>query len=239
MTQRDRILLGVIGLLAVLAASWMLAIKPQREEASALADQAAAAQQRLDAATAALASAKQARADYADAQRTVARVGKAVPAEDDTATLLYLLERSARKAGIDFRNIDLSAGGGDPTPASGAGTDAPTGGIVAVPFKVTFEGGFFDLRRFMTLVRSFTTFDGERVKVNGRLISIDGVSLAASRHGFPDIKAQISATAYTAPAPTAADTGAAGAAPGAPGAAPESSGTPAPATTATVTGVAR
>ena len=246
MTQRDRIMLGVIALVAVLAGSWMLAIKPKRNEASDLAGQAAAAQERRDAATTALASAKQARADYAEAQKTVARVGKAVPADDDIATLVYQLERSAVKAGIDFRTIDLSSGG-SPTPASGAGTEAPAGGVTAVPFEVSFEGGFFDLRRFLTLVKSFTRVDGETVDVRGRLLSVDGVSLAASRKGFPNIKAEIKASAYTAPVPTAA--AAAAPTPAAPGAAP-ADGSAAPATppatdstpagtTAAVTGVTR
>ena len=236
MSQRDRIMLGVIALVAVMAGSWMLAIKPKRDEASELAGQAAAAQQRRDAATTALASAKQARADYADAQRTVARVGKAVPADDDTATLVYQLERAAEKEDIDFRSIDLSAAGA----AAPAGDATSNGGVTAVPFKVIFEGEFFDLRRFLRLLKGFTVVDGEDVDVRGRLVSVDGVGLAASRHGFPNIKAEITASGYTAPVPTAAAPAAPGA-PATPGAAP---GTPAPApasptTTASVTGVTR
>jgi hypothetical protein len=241
-TQRDRIMLGVIALVAVLAGSWMLAIKPKREEAGRLAEQASAAQERLDAATAALASAKQARAAYADAQKTVARVGKAVPADDDVATLVFQLERSARRAGIDFRSIDLAEGGGSPTPAGGPGTGAPAGGVTPVPFRMTFEGDFFDLRRFLSLVRSNAKIEGTKIDVRGRLLSVDGVSLVASRKGFPNIKAQIAASAYTAPVPTAAAAGAADGAAATGGTAPatpDASAAPASATPAAVTGVAR
>jgi hypothetical protein len=242
-TQRDRIMLGVVVAVAILVGSFMLAIKPKRQEASQLAEQATQAQQRRDTALASLANAKQARADFAEAQISIARLGKAVPADDDVATLVFQLERSARKAGIDFRAVRLEAAGTDPTPSSGAGTAKPGGAtdITKVPFKLTFEGRFFDLRRFIEHAKSFTGMKkGKYVSVRGRLLTIEGVSLAASSAGFPDIKAQIAAVAYTAPAPASPITASTGAAtPAASAAAPATaSGTPA-SDTQTSTEVAR
>lgn len=239
MTQRDRIMLGVIAAVAVLAASWMLAIKPKRQEASELADKAAQAQERLDAATLALASAKQARENFAVAQAKIARMGKAVPADDDVATLVFQLERSAVRAGIDFRSVALDSTAANPTPSSGPGTGAPAGTVTNVPFKLSFEGGFFELRQFLDHIKSFAKADGDTLDIRGRLLAVEGVSLVAAEDGFPNIKATISATAYEAPAPSATPeaTGVAGAATG-DAAAPDSSGAAA-ATTATVTGVTR
>ena len=244
MTQRDRIVLAVFAAVAVIAASWMLAIKPKRQEAAELADRAAQAQQRRDAALAKLANAKQAEAQFAQAQVNIARMGKAVPSDDDVATLVYQLERTARKAGIDFRSLTQEPGAANPTPGAGAGTANPTGvpsELTPVPFKLTFEGTFFQLRRFIDHVNSFTTVRGEALKVRGRLMSVDGVSLAASRLGFPSLKAQITTSAYLAPDPAKS---AAAATPATPGTAPATpapapGATPAP-TTATVSpGVAR
>jgi Tfp pilus assembly protein PilO len=237
-TQRDRIMLGVIATVAVLAAAWMLAIKPKRAEVGRLTEQATQAQVRRDTALATLANAKQARQQFAGAQIAVARMGKAVPTSDDIATVVYQLEGTARKAGIDFRSLSLDASGSDPTPTAGAGTAAPDGEqLTKVPFKLTFEGKFFELRRFINLVHSFTrTKKGKYLSVRGRLFTIDGVSLVAGRAGFPDITAKIIANAYTAAAPTVSAAGA----PGAPGAAGDAAGqnTTASATTATATGVA-
>jgi Tfp pilus assembly protein PilO len=238
-TQRDRIMLGVVLAVAVLAGAFMFAIKPKREEASQLAEQAQAAQTRRDAALASLANAKQARADFGEAQIAIARMGKAVPADDDVATVVFQLERSARQAGIDFRAVRLEAGGADPTPDAGAGTDTPQGAnMTKVPFKLTFEGEFFDLRRFLDHARSFTRMkNGKHVSVRGRLLDIEGVSLAAGPGGFPEIKAQVNVSAYTAPAPSSAGATTSG------DTATSSSGsatdTSASATTAAATGVTR
>ena len=230
MTKRDRIMLSVIAAVAVLGAAWMLAIKPKREDAAQLADQAAQAQQRRDAALASLANAKQARAEFADAQIGIARLGKAVPTDEDVATLVFQLEGSARKAGIDFRSVRLDQAGAAPQQPSAAGAAQPAGANVKkVPFKLVFEGDFFDLRRFIDHANSFARMrDGKYVSVRGRLIEIEGVSMVAGPGGFPGLKASLSAVAYSAPAPEA-PTGAAPGAAGASAAATPASAAPAPA----------
>jgi hypothetical protein len=205
-TQRDRIMLFAVALVAVVAATFMLAIKPKREEAARLADQVAEAETRRDNALAQLANAKQARARFTEAQIGIARLGKAVPPDEDTATIVYQLERTARAAGIDFRSLRIEPGGENPTPSSGAGSDNPdgkSGNVAKVPVKLAFEGEFFQLRRFLDHMTSFTRMrDGKYVSARGRLFSVDGVSLTAGRGGFPSIVAKINAVAYTAPAPS-------------------------------------
>ena len=236
MTKRDRIMLSVVGAVAVLAAAWMLAIKPTREEASQLADQAAQAQQRRDAALSSLANAKQARAEFAEAQIGIARLGKAVPNDEDIASLVFQLQGSARKAGIDFRAVRLeqvsaAAPATGTAPAPGASAD-----VKKVPFKLVFEGDFFDLRRFVDHANSFARLrDGKYVSVRGRLIEIEGVSMLAGPDGFGTLKAQISASAYTAPAPEAPTGAAATASTATPaaGTTPATGATPASATPST------
>jgi Tfp pilus assembly protein PilO len=233
-TKRDRIMLSVVGAVAIIAAAWMLAIKPTREEASSLSEQAAQAQERRDAALASLANAKQARAQFAEAQIGIARMGKAVPTDDDVATLVYQLEGSARKAGIDFRSVKLDEVG-TAAPAAGAAAAGTPADVKKVPFKLVFEGDFFDLRRFIDHANSFARMrDGKYVSVRGRLISIEGVSMVAGPDGFPELKAQLTATAYTAPAPEApAATGSTGSTTAAAAGTPATAGTPASATTST------
>lgn len=233
MTKRDRIMLSVVVAVAVIAAAWMLAIKPTREEASDLADQAAQASERRDAALASLANAKQARAEFAEAQIGIARLGKAVPTDDDIATLVFQLQGSARKAGIDFRSVRLDQAAATTPPATGAKPTAAD--VKKVPFKLIFEGDFFDLRRFIDHANSFARMrDGKYVAVRGRLIEIEGVSMAAGPDGFPSLKASLTATAYSAPAPEA-PTGAAATA----GAASAGATTATPASATTPTEVAR
>ena len=98
-----------------------------------------------------------------------------------------------------------------------------------MPFRLTFQGEFFDLRRFLDVVHSFAKSKNGTLDVRGRLLTIDGVSLVPGATGFREVRAQIMATAYTAPADLAGGTppagGAATAAPGAATPAPGSSTT--------------
>jgi hypothetical protein len=130
-----------------------------------------------------------------------------------------------------------------PATAPAAGTSAPatqaaaatlppgatvgSAGFPTMPFSFQFTGSFFDMEKFLDEVHHFVTFDGKRIDVSGRLLSVDAFSLAAGPAGFPNVQANISATAYllspddstsTAPSTTpsaagATSTPAAGAAP--------------------------
>jgi hypothetical protein len=203
-TKRDRIMLSVVVAVAIVAAAWMLAIKPTRQDAADLADQASQASERRDAALASLANAKQARAQFAEAQIGIARMGKAVPTDEDIATLVFQLQGSARKAGIDFRSVRLDQVAATTTPQTGTTAPKPAADVKKVQFKLIFEGSFFNLRRFIDHANSFARMrDGKYVSVRGRLIQIDGVSMTAAPDGFPSLKAQLTATAYSAPAPEA------------------------------------
>jgi len=114
-------------------------------------------------------------------------------------------------------------------PAAGAATaaDAPVAatvaqpppgaavgpaGLLTVPFSFTFDGGYLAMQRFLGAIDDLAENRNGHLKVRGRLITVDGFSLAASRDGFPKVKALVSATAYLAPDPPAASAAPAGAA---------------------------
>ena len=65
-----------------------------------------------------------------------------------------------------------------------------------MPFSFIFSGTFFDMERFFGDVQSFVRVNGKKVNVDGRLLSIDGFGLVAGPGGFPNVKANIVATAY-------------------------------------------
>lgn len=128
MTTRDRTVLMVIAALALVAAGWFLLLAPVRGDAKALDGQLAAAQARLQTADTAVAAARRAEAGYRDDYATVARLGKAVPVDDDVPSLVVQLQSAARQARVDFRSIELSAGAAAPTtPAPVAPTSPETG----------------------------------------------------------------------------------------------------------------
>ena len=66
-----------------------------------------------------------------------------------------------------------------------------------MPFTFLFNGSFFDMEQLpRTRSTRFVRVDGKRIDVSGRLLSIDGFSLAAGSAGFPSVQAKIAATAY-------------------------------------------
>jgi Tfp pilus assembly protein PilO len=220
-TKRDRIVLAVLAAVAVTAGFYMTVLKPVRADLAELDEQRSQAEQRRDTALADLNAATTARAAYRRDTSTLALLGKAVPADDGVPSLLYQVEGAARKAGVKFATVNVGEGASAAAPAapgaagSGAAADPTPGtaegpeGLRALPLKITFEGRFFRLEKFLSQVHRFARVDGERVDIKGRLLTIEGVSLAPSADGLPGLKAEIMAKAYVAP--DAAKTGAAAA----------------------------
>ena len=136
MTARDRTVLIVVGLLALLGGFWFLAISPKRKEASDVTAKVAVAQTRLDAAQASAASADAARKQYSTDYATVARLGKAVPVDDDMPSLVYQLSHTAKVNHVDFRAIKLtSTGGAAAAPTGAAAAVASANGNTSAPAR--------------------------------------------------------------------------------------------------------
>jgi len=126
-TQRDRIVLMVVAAALALGGFWMLALKPKRQESAHLGKQLAQAQQRADVARTEMQAGDAARNRYATNYATVARLGKAVPVDDDVPALVYQLDSTAKDVGVDFRTIKLTAdGAAKTTPANAAQSSAAT-----------------------------------------------------------------------------------------------------------------
>jgi Tfp pilus assembly protein PilO len=260
MSRRDRIVVGVLAGAVALAAFWFLALAPKRKAIAAADGRIAAQQQRLDQAQTLLAGAQGAKRRYPAAYAAVARLGQAVPTDDNMASLVYQLQSVADGAKVKFRSIKLGGASSSPTAtqsaqgaasSSAAGTAAASGsstaataapasqvaasalppgavvgtaGFATLPFSFVFEGSFLDMQRFLAHVDRFVQVRGKNVTVNGRLLTVDGISLANGTDGATTVKATIAATAYLMPKDSAA---AAATAPDASATTP-STGTPSP-----------
>ena len=229
MTQRDRTLIAVVVAALVVAAAWFLVLAPQRKEASRLSGDVTTERQALTAAQAAGAEGLAAKRGYDRAYTTVARLGAAVPEDDNVPSLLLQVERAAEAAHIDFR--ELKVGGGSsavappaapasPTQATTAtlppGAAVGTAGFPTMPFSFTFTGDFFRMSDFVERLERFLVVRNRRMLVSGRFLTIDGIALTAAPEGFPRIRANVAATAYLLPANQGLTDGATAAAPAAP-----------------------
>jgi hypothetical protein len=123
--------------------------------------------------------------------------------------------------------------------AAGAPGSAPAAGALeSVSMEFRFKGDFFELANFFHRLKRFVYVKGDRVRVRGRLMTIDGVEYTADADTFPSLAATVKATVYLTPKAEGVTAGATPAGPGAPAAAPSTStastgSSPAPTATAT------
>jgi Tfp pilus assembly protein PilO len=255
MTRTNKILIVVVALAGSVCAFYFLALAPKREQIATLDGQIATKQAELDQVRQTLAVYESAKGSYESNYAKLARIGKAIPADDDVRSLLVQLESAADRTDVDFQNIELGSGlagessatatdaaaSGDGL-ASAPGTVPFAGGTMsAMPFSFTFNGGFFDLSSFLARLERFVTVSNDEIDVHGRLLRLESLQLQPSPAGFPQMQAQIGAATYIVPPTEAVAEGgspdaqqAAGTEPGT----PDDGSTPST-TTATVSGAAQ
>lgn len=253
--KSPNVAIGAMVLGAVLAiAFWMLVLSPKRDEAAKLGDQVTQLEGSLATYKQEVASALEARKEFPVAYQQLVVLGKAVPAEDDTASLLVQLNQIAEHSHVRFQNFQLEAGGGGeapPAPVASApesttGTPAsslssptevaastmPLGatigpaGLGVMPYELTFTGNFFHIADFIKGLDSLVKTEKEEVSVNGRLLTINGFSLSSGpTAGFPELAATFSVTTYLTPPSQGVTAGATPSAPAVPAATPASTTT--------------
>jgi hypothetical protein len=121
MSGTNRAVLIALPLVALVAAFWLLALGPKREKASTLEEEAASLSAQVDQQQQMAAAAEEARQDFPRAYRRVVVLGKATPADDDTASLLLQLDQIASDTGVAFTALEAQEGEGEAAPAPSTG----------------------------------------------------------------------------------------------------------------------
>jgi len=127
------------------------------------------------------------------------------------------------------------------TPATGTTAAAPAAGALeSVSLEFNFTGDFFALADFFHRLKRFVFVDGDKVRVHGRLMTIDSVEYVSEAEKFPALTATVRASVFLTPKAEGATAGATPAGPptASPAAAPVSTasdGTAPPTPTATAT----
>jgi Tfp pilus assembly protein PilO len=219
MTRSNKILLSVVALGAAIAAFYFFALSPKREEVAKLDTDIAAQKAEIEQARLTLAGYEQAKKTYKKNYATLARLGKAVPADDDVRSLMVQLESTADRSGVTFEKIELANNlGGETTdastPASGELAAAPgtvpvAGGVLsAMPFSFSFTGSYFDLTAFFARLEHYVSLNNRKLDSTGRLMRLESISITPSSVGFPDMLAEINAATYLVPPVQGVDAGA-------------------------------
>jgi len=213
--SNNSVIVGAVLIVVVGIAFWMLAVSPKREEAAKLDKQAASLETSLSIHQGEVTQGEAAREEFDSDYQKLVVLGKAVPGDDDTASLLVQINRIAEKTGVEFRNIKLTSDGGEeeaaaapegasPTEATAAllplGASVGPAGLAAMPYTLTFDGNFFTIADFIAKLDALVKTENEDVLVDGRLLTIDGFSLAPDEEkGFPALEGSFAVTTYLTP----------------------------------------
>ena len=216
MTGRDRTVILVLATLGLLAAVWLFAVAPERQQAAKLGTEVSTAQAQLASAESQLSSASAAQAKYQTAYASIVRLGKAVPASQEMPSLIYQLAQATNEKNVEFASISASvpgAGGrtgsstGSSTGSTASAAATSGAGLTQMPFTFVFNGSFDNLYSIFQQLDGFAvhTASGE-LNVSGRLLTIQSIRLspgttsgASAKSGSEQLTGTITATAYVLP----------------------------------------
>jgi Tfp pilus assembly protein PilO len=109
MTASTRTILTLLAAAAAVAAFWFLAMAPKRERANELGAQVESLRAKVAEQEQAIATGKKARRSFPNAYHQLVLLGKAVPASDESASLLVQVNEIARRAGVEFRQLEVDS----------------------------------------------------------------------------------------------------------------------------------
>lgn len=217
--KNTNLVIGAMLAVAVVAfAFWSLLLSPKRDEAAKLGEEAKSLESSLAQHRSEAQSAVAAKEAFSSDYERLVVLGKAVPPEAETPSLLVQLDAIAAKSGVTFESLELeqtSTGSeaGAPAPEPGSLTSAteaeasllPLGasigpaGLAVMPYSLTFQGSFFKVADFIEGLDRLVKTTNANVAVNGRLITVNGFTLEPGEGGFPRLQATFNVTTYLTP----------------------------------------
>ena len=141
MRSNERMIIVGVALVALAVGFYLMVLGPKRDKASELKDQVNQLNGSITAAQQQVSYGEQARKDFPKYYGRMVVLGKAVPAESDTASLLVQLNSLSDQSKVDLRAIALNGGGSEggsgtatsSTPTSPTGAASRSTGHRAVP----------------------------------------------------------------------------------------------------------
>jgi Tfp pilus assembly protein PilO len=207
--QQTTIAIAVAVLVVIAGAFWLLVIGPKRDKANELSAEVTAARAETASARSKVAAGLSAKRNFPHNYQQLVLLGKAVPADSGTASLLVQIDHLSEHAKTPFLGIELQEGtteegsteGAVPAALSALGSSVGPAGLRAMPYELSFEGGYFDTASFIHAVNSLVTTENGRVHVNGRLLTFDRFEMAAGESSLnpKHLTVKFFTSAYTTP----------------------------------------
>jgi hypothetical protein len=227
MTAGNRIIVAMLGVVALAVVFWMLLLSPKKEEVTKLDKQVVQQEESLSLHQAEAQAGLAAEKAFPTSYQQLVVLGQAAPADDETASLLVQLNRIARHSKVRFQSFVLApASAGEteietpeapaaPAPGEAASYPSPTevsastmplgaaigpAGLAVMPYTLIFKGSFFHVADFIHGLDALVDTKNEEVDVTGRLITINGFDLAEDPNKrFPFLEATFTVTTFLVP----------------------------------------
>jgi Tfp pilus assembly protein PilO len=126
MGASNRLIVSILAVAALAIAFWMLALGPKREEADKLSSQVEQLHVSLAEAQAKATEGAAAKQEFPDDYQQLVVLGQAVPAGDETSSLLVELNQIAAGSKVKFNSFQLNGSGETSTPAPTAAAPSAT-----------------------------------------------------------------------------------------------------------------
>lgn len=161
LSGRIAALLAAAAVIVVLLVGWFLLISPQRGKAAELGTKIDQTQVEIASTQAYVNSPVTRRAIH-----DVKRLQKVLPDDPKMSQILRQLSEAARAAQVRVDTITPSA-------------VVPSTGGEAVPISLAVSGHYFNISKFLHILRTQVDVRGSVVRGSGRLYSIDGIQFSA------------------------------------------------------------
>lgn len=184
-------LLTAVACLAILAAGWMLVVKPQRGHAADLRTQAATVRSNISTLESQVNQLKQQQKDLPAQQKLLSQIATKIPDNPALPSLIRQLSAAADGAGVNLVSLAPSV---PAAPAPGAAAAAAQ----SIPIVINVQGSYFNIEQFFSAVESLN-----------RAMLVSGFSLATAQvagagGGAAPLNASINATVFDSPQVAAA-----------------------------------
>lgn len=216
MKSTNGVIVAMLVVVGLAVAFWMLALSPKRDEVAKLDSEASRLEADVALHRSEVSEGLEARREFPRDYERLAVLGKAVPGEDELASLIVQIDRIAEETGVKFRKLQLSStesaqeaapvsvAGAPPTEAAASllplGATVGPSGLAVMPYTMIFNGNFSKLADFLSGVDALVKTTNEEVAVDGRLITLDGFSLKPDPElGFPFLEGTFGVTTYVTP----------------------------------------
>lgn len=213
----NRLIAAMLVVVVLATGFWVLLLSPKRSEADKLSLQAETLEASLAQHSGEVEAAEAARKSFASDYAHLVVLGKAVPADAETASLIVQIQKLAEQSKVHFGSLTLESGGGSSEGESAAvapGTTTPTeaaasllplgatvgpAGLAVMPYSLTFEGNFFKIADFVEKLDNLVKTENEKVAVDGRLFTVDSFSLQPGSGGYPSLLGSFTVTTFVTP----------------------------------------